>query len=78
MQRVDIGVHANVIGLGACQGPVGSYSTHDQKIDALIRGSHLQQQSFGSHAQHRREAELEESMHQVIDGARAVTLPSIG
>ena len=70
-------VHANVIGLCSSQYPVVSNSTHDQRIDALIRGAHLQQ-SLGSHAQNRREAQLEDSMHQVIDGARAVTLPSNG
>ena len=48
-------------------------SAHDDKIDELVQQSHLQQ-SFYSHAKNMREDKLEESMHQNVEGARAVTL----
>jgi len=51
--------------------PVVGNSVHDDKIDDLVHQSHLQQ-SFYSHAKNRREDKLEESMHQVVDGARAL------
>merc|ERR1712166_498661 len=56
---------------GKPQHPVLGNSAHDDKIDELVQQSHLQQ-SFYSHAKNMREDKLEESMHQNVEGARAL------